>query len=427
MYDTVCNFPLSADLFTQAIHPNKPIVAVGLASGHVASLALPPLASVEGGYKQKPNSPHSALNGFGTIGTIWRTRRHRGSCRALAYNLDGTALFSAGTDGLVKIAESETGRVTDKIMTPASSSEEIDAPSLIHVLSPQTCLLATDSSALHLYDLREGGTLSKARKPQQTHYPHNDYISSLTPLPPSETSTSGFSKQWVTTGGTTLSVTDLRRGVLVRSEDQEEELLSSCYASKLSTKTGGTSVGEKVVVGGGGGVLTLWEKGVWDDQDERIILDRAAEGGGGESIDVLHMTPEDSPGQGSKVLAAGLGNGFIHFVNLANNKVVGSVAHEAMDGVVGLGFDCGGRMISGGGSIIKVWHKKVDGNEDDDEDDEDSSSIDSSEVGSDQESAATSNGADSDEESEPEQPAPKKKPKRSQLPGGGTFEFTGLD
>ena len=47
----------------------------------------------------------------------------------------------------------------------------------------------------------------------------------------------------------------------------------------------GTSVGEKVLVGDSGGVITLWERGVWDDQDERIIVDKGA--GHGESLDSI--------------------------------------------------------------------------------------------------------------------------------------------
>ena len=135
------------------------------------------------------------------------------------------------------------------------SLHDTDSPCLLHALSPQTLLLATDSSALHIFDLRSPSTEVSAR-PEQTHYPHDDYISSLTPLPPSEMSTSGFSKQWITTGGTTIAVTDLRRGVMVRSEDQGEELISSTYVTGL--KAGGTSKGEKLVVGGGSGVTVSY-------------------------------------------------------------------------------------------------------------------------------------------------------------------------
>lgn len=239
---------------------------------------------------------------------------------------------------------------------PVIGSRSVDAPTVIHALSPQTLLLATDSSALHLYDLRIPYSRVSAR-PEQTHHPHDDYISSLTPLPPSDTSTSGFSKQWVTTGGTTLAVTDLRRGVLVRSEDQEEELISSAYMGGLPSS--GTSRGEKVIVGGSSGVLTLWEKGAWDDQDERIYVARDAEGG--ESIEMMTVVP-DELGYG-KLLAAGLGNGLVKFVRIGPNKVVSDVVHDEAEGVVGLGFDVEGRMVSGGGQVVKVWHEDG-GNED---------------------------------------------------------------
>ena len=250
---------------------------------------------------------------------------------------------------------------------------------MIHALSPQTLLLGTDSSALHLYDLRIPYSKVSAR-PEQSHHPHDDYISSLTPLPASETSTSGFSKQWVTTGGTTLAVTDLRRGVLVRSENQEEELVSSVYMGGLATS--GTSKGEKVIVGGASGILTLWEKGQWDDQDERIYVDRSADGG--DSVETMAVAPDYL----GKVVAAGLGNGKVKFVRMGPNKVVSEVVHDEIDGVVGLGFDVEGRMVSGGGQTVKVWHEAEDnvegGNDDvdmmdDSDDDQDSDDSDAPE------------------------------------------------
>ncbi|KAL1961546.1 hypothetical protein VTN77DRAFT_1608 [Rasamsonia byssochlamydoides] len=352
MFDTVCTFPLPSDLFAQAIHPSEPIVSVGLSSGHVQTFRLPSTAAAVNGDNGRA-SRRSSMNGTGHIDTMWSTRRHKGSCRCLGFGIDGRTLYSAGTDGIVKAAKVETGVVENKIAIPPGkdrSISDVDAPTVIHALSPQTLILATDSSALHLYDLRIPYSTVSAR-PEQTHYPHDDYVSSLTPLPPSETSTSGFSKQWVTTGGTTLAVTDLRKGVISRSEDQEEELISSVYIGGLPSS--GTSVGAKVIVGGGGGVLTLWEKGVWDDQDERIYVDRKA--GGGEALESLILVP-DELGKG-KMIAVGQADGQIAFVRIGPNKVVARVSHDEVEGVIGLGFDVEGRMVSGGGQVVKVWHE----------------------------------------------------------------------
>ena len=156
-------------------------------------------------------------------------------------------------------------------------------------------------------------------------------------------------------------MTDLRRGVLVKSEDQEEELLSSVYVGGLGKKK--TSVGEKIIVGGAGGVLTLWEKGVWDDQDERIVVDAGR--GGGESLDTLIQVPEDVQCWGRKCVATGLGDGRIKVVAIGPNKVVAEYSHDEVDAVVSLGFEAQGRMISGGGQIVKVWQESSV--EDDDE------------------------------------------------------------
>ncbi|KAK4696330.1 WD repeat-containing protein 55, partial [Lecanoromycetidae sp. Uapishka_2] len=220
----------------------------------------------------------------------------------------------------------------DAICTfPLTSS--IDPASLLHALTPQTLLLATDSSALHLYDLRSSCQISTP--PSQTHHPHDEYISSLTPLPATDASTSGFSKQWISTGGTTVAVTDLRRGVLVKSEDQGEELLSS------------TILGRKLVVGGEKGGLRIWEVGVWDDNEETVVV------GKGASADVLAAAPD------GHTAAVGMDDGVVRFVGMGGRraKVLEELRHDEVEGVLGLGFEVGGRMISGGGSIVKVWEE----------------------------------------------------------------------
>ncbi|KAI9682132.1 MAG: WD repeat-containing protein jip5 [Caeruleum heppii] len=418
MYDAICTLPLTSDLFAQAIHPTEPLIAVGLTSGHVEALRLPRVHDED----DSGSSPKE--DGCGEVATRWRTRRHKGSCRALSFGIDGESLISAGTDGIVKAASAETGQVVSKIAIPQDpSSHEIDSPSVLHMLSPQTLLLGTDSSAVHLYDLRQPSFLSTSQAPSQTHHPHDDYISSLTPLPPSDTSTSGYSKQWVTTGGSTLAVTDLRRGVLVKSEDQEEELLSSIMVSGLPAKAG-RSKGEKVLVGGAGGVLTLWERGVWDDQDERIIVDRGL--GGGESLDAMTLLPDGIGGPGRKHVAVGTGDGRIKFVRLGMNKVMIELRHDDVEGVVELGVDVGGRLISGGGQVIKIWRATGEAEESNGLIHSTGSTVIDSEGRSDSEAAEVSS-----EEEEATERKRRKKRKRNKSNDGGRHPhilgFSGLD
>lgn len=115
MFNCICTFPLPSDLLAQAIHPTSPLLALGLASGHVQIVRLPALPPNS---SQRSRAEASSTNGHGTVETAWRTRRHKGSCRTLAFTLDGSQLFSAGTDGIVKAATTETGEVTGKIAVP---------------------------------------------------------------------------------------------------------------------------------------------------------------------------------------------------------------------------------------------------------------------------------------------------------------------
>ena len=447
MFDTICTFPLSSDLFAQAVHPTEPLFSVGLSNGYVETLRLPPVEDPE---SEPPQKKRRGSNGTGVVDTAWKTKRHKGSCRSLAYSIDGRSLYSAGTDGIVKAAETESGRVTGKLAIPATTRDVVDAPTIIHALSPQTLLLATDSGALHLYDLRDpapsittatapaGKQAFTRTRPAQTHHPHTDYVSSLTPLPPSNTSTSGYSKQWLTTGGTTLALTDLRRGVLVKSEDQEEELLSSLYVTGLTAKKSSGSTGEKALVGGSDGVITLWEKGQWDDQDERITVSREK-----ETVDAMALIPDGIGGFGKKV-AAGLGDGKIRIIRLGQNKVVEELQHDEIEGVISLGFDAGGRMISGGGQVVKVWVEQAHGgtgadiaaaNGASDSDYGDSDGESENAVGAkgtnDDSHEDTQEAQEDDSSSEEEEQKPTKRKKRRKKGKGpakaSPFSFSGLD
>ena len=110
MFDTLCTYPLESDLFALDIHPSEPLIALGCASGHVQVNRLPA--------SEASTSSEVASN---TIVTEWRTRRHKGSCRSLRFSIDGNSILSAGTDGIVKIADASTGRVSSKIGVPSQN------------------------------------------------------------------------------------------------------------------------------------------------------------------------------------------------------------------------------------------------------------------------------------------------------------------
>lgn len=347
MYDILCTYPLSSDLFSQAIHPKEPVIALGQALGHVQVQRLPTPSA------DNPGVP----NRFGTVGTIdtaWRTRRHKGSCRALAFSHDGNKLFSAGTDGIVKIAHTNNGKVSSKIAIPLCK-QEVDFPTLLHQLNPTTLLLATDSALLYVYDLRNPAphAIKYAQpplRPAQTFQDlHADYVTSLSPLP-SASAPGEDTKQFLTTGGTTITITDLRKGVLKQSENLEEELFSS------------TICAGKAIVGSEKGRLRVWNVGQWDDSEQTLRVDKMYDAG----ADVLATMPGQESGGGGRV-AVGGGDGSVRFVNVSGGKKQGRVkleeeviSHDEMDGVIGLGWVRDGRLVSGGGQSMKIWEERRD-------------------------------------------------------------------
>ena len=405
-FDTICTLTLPTELFAQVIHPSRPLLTLGLASGHVETFRLPsesdttqpqssfdddseddtafPLPNAKrvktsdptsnlsnghhlsnGGSSQSVPSSlrRSSLNsvasfsGLGAIDRIWKTRRHKGSCRALALSHDGDTLYSAGEDGLVKIANTETGQVVNKVALPASIRGQ-NAPTVLHALTPMHLVVGTDSGNVLVYDARENGkTLSsKPSKIWADVQGDREPVTSITPLPPTEQSTSGFPNTLCCVGGSTVAVLDIRKGPRVRSEPQEDELGPAVFATGLRTGGASSSVGQKLVVGTSSSTLSLFERGVWDDMDERIRFRETA-----GAIEGLCLVPEDistvklKPQE--RAVAVGLENGYIDFVRLGPNQIIEELRaqHDTMEGASCIGFDVEGRMVTGGGNVVKVW------------------------------------------------------------------------
>lgn len=303
------------------------------------------------------------------------------------------AMFSAGADGIVKHFESETGRVLSKSVIPDS-----DEPSVIHAIDPNHLLLGCDSGALHLYDVRASGL---SARPAMSTNPHGDAVSSISPVPPFEDEyftkpSSNFPRQFITTGGSTLAVNDIRNDKVVESEDQEDDLLCATYIPGLGLKGAKENA---LAVGGSMGVVTLWDRGSWDDQQDRVVVSRE------ESVDAVVAVPAEA-GYGSpsgKAVFAATGDGKVTMFDAGKRQVIvgGELRHDDMEGVVAMGFDRFNRLVTGGGKVIKIWEDlKELQEEEEDEDEEDEDSSEDEDEHSDEDGAAKGNKRSREESSD---------------------------
>ena len=197
--------------------------------------------------------------------------------------------------------------------------------------------------------------------------------------------------------------------MLIQSEDQGEELLSSCV------------VDGRLVVGSEKGSLRMWRVGSWDDNEQTVAVV-----GNGASADVLAAVGE------KPLVAVGMDDGSVRFVDVGRKKPKvlheAEVSHDEVEGVLGLGFEVGGRMISGGGQVVKVWEETygVDDGEDEEGEDEglgDTNGKRLNGFGSD-EDGSEEGGQDSSEEEQRKRKKKKRKRNKGKTQSGGQQHIT---
>jgi WD repeat-containing protein 55 len=208
--------------------------------------------------------------------------------------------------------------------------------------------------------------------------------------------------------------------------------LTSAYVTGFSQR--GTNVGTKIIAGDATGVLNLWEKGVYDDQDERIVMSRmltrfdagifpklVAEDQA-ESVECMANIPTDIVGN-ERAVAVGLSGGLVALLQLGSggHKVIDVVRHHEAESAEKVGFDVYGRIITGGGPVIKVWREKksafTETEEEDGNEDSNSGTTDDESEGEDSESESEKSESESEDE----------RPKKKRKGGPSMGFFPGLD
>ena len=95
-----------SEVFAIALHPTRPIFATALLEGHVYWYLIA-YFFVNSSYKYEIG---------GSTTKQWQTKRHKGSCRGVEFSPNGERLVSVGKDGVIKLADAETGKVVMKDM-----------------------------------------------------------------------------------------------------------------------------------------------------------------------------------------------------------------------------------------------------------------------------------------------------------------------
>lgn len=382
-------------LFTVAAHPTKPIMMAGLGTGHLfchsydadqleeslqeekekgelneKDSTKAPVSSIK--KKWWPVMDSLAISSTGDISTNWSTKRHKGSCRSVIFDIlggsTGDFVYSVGTDHVIKRASTETGKVTAKTLVQFEDNDAITNMCLSN--THPFLLTGTENGHVMVFDSNE---LSSKKLKFKLPNVHEDAINKILPMP----AVSAY--HYLTLGSTTLAHIDIRKGIITQSDDQSDELLSMCFA----TDSVNANKNDTVLVSHGEGIVTLWRNSNngLADQISRVKVNKNA------SIDAIIPTMNEGEEDLKDSVWCGDSEGILHRVNFKKGRVVETRVHSSvmgklggMDEVGGLDIDYDYRLISSGMEGLKIWsgqsekdHDSLDGDEADSDSDRDSS------------------------------------------------------
>ena len=235
-------------VFGLAPHPHRDLLAVGRIDGRV--LLFAPSAAVEADAEPVP---------LASLVT------HSRSCRAVAFNIPGDALYAACSDGTVVVFD-EQGRERSRMLVSEVALNKIAA------VGESMLVVGDDEGGVSLLDTRSG-----AAAMQWTE--HEDFVSSLL--------LDEGTRLLSTAGDCTLCEYDLRTaGPVRRSAEQEDELL--CVQS--------LRLGRKFVCGALNGTILLFSTDNLEDCSDRFPGHPAAVNCMLKVSLVLHYPMLQSPG-----------------------------------------------------------------------------------------------------------------------------------
>lgn len=293
-------FGVDEPLFCMRFHPEKPQFLLGFATGRVSCYSYTPASS----------DSHCVPE------LMWTTKRHKGSCRAIAYDQSGEFAVSCGSEGSVKKFDSQSGKVSKKtnISRPASALCVNEEYVVVGDEAGKVTILKFDMKTHRVYDL-DGIDSVSAICALDSVNKHNFAVS----------------------GDMHVFRIDARKDdVVSKSEDQEDDILCGCVASDTRSAWGMSE-----------GVLTIWNNKGLMDQQQRIKLSKEG------SVDSVLAGEQDNEA------IAGTSDGWVAQVDLTSAKLVHKARHnptDPEDEVSLLDYDFEYRLVSASMSFLRVWN-----------------------------------------------------------------------